>query len=526
MALSIDNFGFWFGNIIDWHGATSENGNHLDFSSEFVSGGLQKMVSSLRIFNNNNAVVQNSALADANTGNNSVNGDAEEGTITTGNANSFVNMFNMVNTNIIGNNWMFAKLNIFGNWKGNLIFAYPDVSVEVSADRSEYEVGQTINHQVTIKNEGRIEAKDVKIVFSVQGETGNPAQAQYDWMIGELVPGESRTFTAQTLAINDVENGSSNAIVANAQADTSTNEKVLNNNHADSKVSVKSKNLAVLDEDGADNALLAQPLVTKQAKLNYENTDSEMMVSRIITNKKNFFSGELIEHEILIENTGEEVIYEIELKDKLLFQDETMQARYIWPIGGLKKGEAVKVIYQVLINDTAQLGNYACSAYAKGIDRWGDEVRSNKSQTEFLIAGNYYGNSIFQDMEVPGDSQGFELISSAQAAEPQLPVVLGASNTCQPLPLWVWFAVLVSYGVALNWALFSKTLYQKENPIKYLFLPVIFSGGGYLFWLKYACDHPFWFLVGMGIILALHLIGKLYQKRYFYSDFQKPAASA
>lgn len=121
----VNYYGTWDGEVEGWNGSTqsaphsvllwmripAEKEPELDTSSDNS------------IENNNDAVVENNIRLVADTGNNSAEGRLS--TIKTGNASVTVNEATVANTNIIGNNWFFAIINIFGNFIGNLVFSRP-----------------------------------------------------------------------------------------------------------------------------------------------------------------------------------------------------------------------------------------------------------------------------------------------------------------------------------------------------------------------------------------------------------------
>src|SRR3972149_8937717 len=80
----------------------------------------------------NTATVNNTVLAVANTGENSIDGTA--GTITTGSASVIVNIINFINANLINANWNFVLINIFGNLVGNIILPEPPPAGGSGAD--------------------------------------------------------------------------------------------------------------------------------------------------------------------------------------------------------------------------------------------------------------------------------------------------------------------------------------------------------------------------------------------------------
>ncbi|GEM_PF-6226043 len=87
-----------------------------------VNLALANFLSQFRIYNQNNAIVVNNLELLANSGGNSLVGD--QGRITTGEASAQANVFNLVNTNLIGSDWFFGIINIFGQLNGDIILPY------------------------------------------------------------------------------------------------------------------------------------------------------------------------------------------------------------------------------------------------------------------------------------------------------------------------------------------------------------------------------------------------------------------
>lgn len=83
---------------------------------------LANFISSTLISNYNQAVLTNNINLQASTGTNAIVGN--DGQITTRDAAALLNLFNLVNTNLIGTNWFFGNINIFGDLEGDIILPY------------------------------------------------------------------------------------------------------------------------------------------------------------------------------------------------------------------------------------------------------------------------------------------------------------------------------------------------------------------------------------------------------------------
>ena len=143
-----------------------ENGN-IDLSKSEV----QEFSSSANLVVNqqNTATVNNTVLAVANSGQNSVNGS--DGQITTGSASVVVNIINFINANLINANWNFVLINIFGHLTGNIVLPEPQSSQASSLGAGD--ITQTNNAEITNNVDAGANTGNNSIDGSGQVQTGN-----------------------------------------------------------------------------------------------------------------------------------------------------------------------------------------------------------------------------------------------------------------------------------------------------------------------------------------------------------------
>jgi len=191
---------------------------------------------SLEVTNNNEAYLTNEIKGQAISGQNEVCGDSAK--IETGNSSVVANIANFVNTNIIGHNFFFGIINIFGNFFGNILFPRPDLEITKSVDRQTASPGEILNYTISYKNNGRLWAKDVEIVdnlptgltFISASKGGVFENGKIIWKLGKILPGEEGQLTVQTKVNDNISEG--DLLINQVVVSTSTDEPNKNNNEA------------------------------------------------------------------------------------------------------------------------------------------------------------------------------------------------------------------------------------------------------------------------------------------------------
>jgi uncharacterized repeat protein (TIGR01451 family) len=111
----------------------------------------------LNVVSDNQGSIENDVLVGASTGGNSIDAEDGEAIIKTGNANVVANVFNILNSNIIGLNWTRFIINIFGNWIGDLTFPRDEVMQEFIESDSSGCGENCEDSNIVSSNEGQIE---------------------------------------------------------------------------------------------------------------------------------------------------------------------------------------------------------------------------------------------------------------------------------------------------------------------------------------------------------------------------------
>lgn len=119
LFLAIRSYGNWNGTLLNWPGPMVQTPGYLYTYLPLTPGNSAGTLSVM-----NNAQITNDISVAAGTGNHDMTGS-----IRTGSAMATVNLFNFINTTLVGNNWYFAYISLFDSFAGNFLF--PEVASSV-----------------------------------------------------------------------------------------------------------------------------------------------------------------------------------------------------------------------------------------------------------------------------------------------------------------------------------------------------------------------------------------------------------
>lgn len=441
--LMINNAGSWVGNVLNWNFENNVFSNIFEY--DFGIDGLSKIADGiggiLRVKNTNNAQVENSASAAASTGNNSIY-DSDSAEIKTGNATAISHILNFINTNMVGNNWFFGIVNVFGSWKGNLEFAYPDLAIDFSDNKNDAAPGETVEFLVNVQNNGEAPCDDAKIMISLPDEieylsdtSGTRPVSQNGGLIWNL-PGiennGSASFKVKAKITETLAPG--NYIITSAAGvTTSTKEVELGNNSTSDTTKVSVLNL--LEGSGLEN----------------NNLNTHLSITRSVDKSGRLNPGELVKHTFFITNKSDVPLYNVVLEDIMKDENGADLTIYQWEIGDMQKGQKIMVDYTLQVNNIGRPVTFVYEAQARGEDPNEDEVESRKVGSLLTILG--FVNSA-QAFEAPPTE-----IAGAEAASLPETIQSAAQNS---LPLWIFLAALAAYYLAINWSLARNKISHKK----------------------------------------------------------------
>ena len=451
--LLINNAGNWMGRVINWNSDSGEQNTvyEYDFGTlEEKNYSKEKIVD---VYNENKAAnVSNYVSAVSDTGNNTIEG-SENASIKTGDANAIASAFNFVNTNIVGNNWLFAVVNNAGNWVGNVIFGYPDLNISLNANKNEINPGEAFHYTINYKNIGKAKCDNAEIMLSLpeylsyvsdSEGSGEKNGGNYYWSFSGLKPGEEKSFNVFVKLDGNVPKEVA-TLGSVAGIRTETTEKELSNNYASETISVVFPGSVVID-DGYYYKNIPEIQVSRK-------DDSEVAL------------GAISSHYIIVKNSGNRDLYNVLIKERIKDPNGNVAAEYSWSVPKLKKGQKGTIEYQIFLSAPATLGTYKHSAFAVGYDKYGFEATSKKATAKVNLVSGGIGYLPQQQ----GQSIPEEAIQGAESYMPTLLVPGMEKTDLGGYFKWLWLLVLVLAAYYLwkkrflSWQKFQEFSKQMAN---------------------------------------------------------------
>ena len=333
-------------------------------SSQGLSGGSTN--SALSVQNNNTAAITNNVNVYALTGENHINGNSENAGILSGDAYAGANIVNVANTNVIGQNWALAIINIFGDWNGSISFGQPDLWIGGQIDTKGIgylDVGGKVIYHYTVINNSDTTAPEVRVIdkmdeyitFNSSLTNGHVDGGNVVWNIGDLGPGESAEVEYEAFVNSKIPSGSSaveNVVtVSNSISDANYNDNT-------DVVSLVARRFAhsVFHETNSDEGLVA-PEFTPDPVLSISKTNSATTT---------LFAGVTVDYTIIVRNDGGEAYNSI-LFDTL--KDDSGYAIYeqSWLLDTIYPDEEIIIEYSIVYDEHTIPGAYINYAQVEAI---------------------------------------------------------------------------------------------------------------------------------------------------------------
>lgn len=222
--------GTWNGNVVRLpEGFSREKTSYGEIICGAGTNDSSAGVRGVHATTTNYAKVLNNAIVEATTGNNAAAGAAAQ--IKTGDANAFVQILNVLNQTIIGQDWIFALFTVSGDWKGNLVFgpdpastsndltqvagqilssnvssgggggapggytSNPNITIEKSASIVKATAPARVDYKIVVKNnKGGGAVYRAKLADTLKGPDGKRVYARH-WVLNTIKDGEEVTVS-------------------------------------------------------------------------------------------------------------------------------------------------------------------------------------------------------------------------------------------------------------------------------------------------------------------------------------------
>ncbi len=330
--------------------ASSTSSTTDDVSNGSSSGSLTASTT-------NTASVTNNVSVYALTGNNEANITNGNSTIRTGNAYASANTVNIVNTNLIGHNWIYAIFNVFGNLNGDISFGHPDLWVGVTASTTNPTLpGSDITFHITVSNRGDADATNVQLSTSflqnmLHFATGATTTDSDMWNVGTISTGATKEFVyhAQAGAVS-----AGNSVAVPVTVTATSDEK--DNNPADNtdNLTVVIMNPAIIYGGGGSGVS--------------PTSDSKLSVTKT-ANTNSTTTPATINYVVSIINSGGPAYHSI-ATDTLISPTGTVVQTQSWNLGTIKYHDKIKITYSVAFEKGAPSGTYKNTITVTGINNY------------------------------------------------------------------------------------------------------------------------------------------------------------
>lgn len=320
---------------------------------------------STTIQNTNTATVTNNISVFALTGDNMAAGS--ESSVDTGDAYASANVVNVVNTNVIGRNWVLAVFNIFGDFDGNIAFGQPDLWVGARAVvPSSVRAGECYTYEVTVNNFGDSAASNVRLssIFEKTRQVFSTFDAEQDgrvsWDLGRIRAGGTRQISIPVCLGNLVRGGDTidTGFVVDAR-ETDAND--LDNSEEISFVAAGSGGGSVLRLGDAD-------LTVKK-----------------VASRESITASSSVVYQITIENTGDPV-YNALLVDTIYNESGVAINEQRWGLDTIQAGETIIVSYEAFFESSTTPGVYTNEAFVSGTEHHPDYKHNYGSPIDSPVA--------------------------------------------------------------------------------------------------------------------------------------------
>ena len=450
-------FGNWTGNIFNlpegilWR--QTANGIELMNDSEYEplspSSQSAEFTGDRSLLADNNSIgsIKNNIGVYALTGDNDIAGGTSAN-ISTGDAVAAANVVNIVNTNVVGRNWMLAIVNIFGDWSGNISFGAPDLWLGSRTESSGGgEPGSNIRYIFTVTNRGDASASNVRIRsrFNNPRYVASVGNAEYtdDEVVldlGEIAEGETREVYFDATVSGAIPIGSNNLETTSNVSSYET------------------------DADGTDNADVVSVILHNIERSvsgggTYVEYTPRPILEIVKTNSAtaNVTASSTVDYKIVIKNSGGNAYHSV-LKDIVKDEAGTIIHEEEWVLDEIFPNEEIVITYSVFFNDKTKGGVYSNVARVEAIGRhpsmnpfYGDFAYSNVASSSVTILGK-----VAEVVSLSADSGAETTVEYATTTPLYLSTIISKDDIIRNL-------LRYEQGVA-EWNRINQSFYIADSP--------------------------------------------------------------
>ncbi len=379
MWLQLNVLGESSGKIYNWSypGSVEEiNSNQLLFVLN-ENGCLNCQSGNSLLMNNNLAEVTNSVLVTADSGGNQIT-NSGSGTIQSGSATAIANLTNLINVNIHGSDWFWGIINILGNWKGDVIFAYPDLAVNLTANKDGGQKGDEVVYRVNYSNLGYETADEAEVKINlpsdlvyVSDDSGLQMVREGNilkWKLTNLTAKNSGGFNLVT-KINNLTEETGTKVEVSATIETNLTESDLNNNQSVWAI------------------VIWYPIETKSQNEEVNNNSSDRQTKIVVEAKNNVndyvLPNDTVTFLIDIKNVGEGKMKEAVLIHQVFDEQGKLWSENSLYLGDIEINKVGKMAFGLVMSEAG--GKYTTKTWIVGLDENNNQVSSNVAETSFWV---------------------------------------------------------------------------------------------------------------------------------------------
>jgi hypothetical protein len=380
MWLQLNVLGEASGRVYNWSypGSVEEINNHQLLFVLNEGSCLNCQSGNNFLINDNSAEVANSVLVTADSGGNQILG-ASSGVIESGSAIAIANLTNLVNVNIRGSDWFWGIINILGDWGGDVIFAYPDLAVNLMANKNESRSGEEIIYRINYSNLGyeKVDEAELRINLPVgldyvsddSGwllvQEGNTLR----WKLNNVVAKSNSGFNLK-VKINNLNDDRDVQLQTVAMIATNSVESDLNNNQSVWATivwrSVSENN--VQNQENGNGVSNKETKIVVEAKNNVNDYVLPNDTVTFLVEVKNVGTGKM--------------------KEAVLFHQVFDGQGNLWSenslyLGDIDINKMGKMAFGLVMSEAG--GKYTTKTWIVGFDENNNEVSSNVAETNFWV---------------------------------------------------------------------------------------------------------------------------------------------